>query len=273
MSDAMKVETVDVPGGHLYAEREGSGPAVLFLHAAIADHRMWDREVREYAKDHTTVRFDVRGLGRSTPATAEYSEVDDIRRLLDHLHLGSATFVGCSNGGRLAIDFALEHPDRVENLLLVASGVSGFTEAHAPAAKDDFARDGERLTPIFQAWKAGKHDEALAGLQEYWCSAQTGANVELVGRMMRENAEEIFTDRSAAHAKGISPPAADRLGTIEAPTTYIYGDREEATTKHFGRKITQDIPGAKLVHVPEADHLVNLSRPKEFDAALSDLLR
>lgn len=272
MSAVVSAETVEVSGGRLHAERAGHGPATLFVHAAIADRRMWDREFREYAKDRTVLRYDIRGYGKSLPATQEFSDVSDVGRVLDHFGARTATIVGCSNGGRLAVDFALEHPGRVEKLLLVAPGISGFREEHDPSGKEDYARDGERLGPIFKAWKDGLHEEALGRLQEYWCSSQTGASAELVRTMMHENAQEIFTDRSSAHAKGIEPPAADRLKDVKVPTAVLYGDHDEATTRYMVRKLGRDLPNVTVVHVPEADHLVNLSRPREFDAAFRDLV-
>jgi 3-oxoadipate enol-lactonase len=262
-----------VSGGTLYYEVSGKGAPIVFIHAAIADRRMWNREFDQYAKERTTVRYDIRGLGRSPPATAEYSDVDDLRALLDHLHLRSATLVGCSNGGRLAIDFALENPNRVNALLLVSPGLSGFTAELAPDGQSTFDADSARSAKIPGDWNAGRHDEALEGLCAYWTSAQTGANLDLVRTMMRENAAEIFTDASAGHNRGIKPPAAGRLGSIAVPTTVLLGDRDEPSMSYIVRTIVRGIPGAQLVPVPGGDHLVNLSRPQEFDRSLHELLQ
>ncbi len=78
---------VAVPGGKLYYERNGQGPPLVWIHAAISDNRMWNREFVEYAREHTVVRYDVRGLGRSTAASSPYSDADDILVLLDKLDI------------------------------------------------------------------------------------------------------------------------------------------------------------------------------------------
>ncbi|HTP54929.1 MAG TPA: alpha/beta hydrolase [Thermoplasmata archaeon] len=261
-----------VSDGKLYYEASGKGTALVFIHAAIADHRMWNREFASYGRDHTVVRYDVRGLGKSPPATVEYSDVDDLQALLAHLGVPRAVLIGCSNGGRIALDFAVEHPDKVSGLLLVSPGVSGFTTEHAPDGIPVFEQDNVRSSKIPEAWKAGRHEEALTALQQYWTSAQVGTNLELVRTMMRENAGEIFSDASASHNRAITPPAAQRLGSISVPTKVLLGDRDEPSMTFIVRTVVQGIPGASLVPVPGADHLVNLSRPADFDRALGKLL-
>jgi 3-oxoadipate enol-lactonase len=261
-----------VSDGRLYYETSGKGPAIVFIHAAIADRRMWNREFAIYAKDRTVVRYDVRGFGRSPPASTEYSDVDDLRRLLAHIGARTATLVGCSNGGRIALDFAVENPDQVAGLLLVSPGVSGFTAELAPEGKPVFEQDNVRSAKIPGAWKAGRKQEAIEALREYWTAAQEGANLELVRTMMKENAEEIFTDSSASHNRVPDPPAVGRLGSISAPTAVLLGDRDEPSMTFIVRTVVRGIPRAKLVPVPGADHLVNLSRPADFDKALRQLL-
>jgi 3-oxoadipate enol-lactonase len=262
-----------VSDGKLYYETSGKGPAIVFIHAAIADRRMWNREFDVYAKDHTVARYDVRGFGRSPPAATEYSDVDDLQALLAHIGARTATLVACSNGGRIAIDFAVETPDKVAGLLLVSPGVSGFTAELAPDGKPVFEQDNVRSSKIPAAWKAGRKQEALEALREYWTSAQEGANLELVRTMMRENADEIFTESSASHSRALDPPAVGRLGSITAPTLVLLGDRDEPSMTFIVRVVVRGIPHAKLIPVPGADHLVNLSRPADFDKALRQLLQ
>ena len=262
-----------VSGGRLFYETAGQGPTLVFIHAAIADRRMWNREFADHAKDHTVVRYDVRGLGRSPPASSEYSDVDDLRALLAHVGARTAILVGCSNGGRIALDFAVEHPDKVSGLLLVSPGVSGFTAEHAPDGQSVFEQDGARSAKIPAAWKAGRKEEALEGLRAYWTACQEGANLDLVRTMMRENANEIFTDASASFNRVPDPPAVARLGSISVPTVVLLGDHDEPTMTFIVRTVVQGIPQAKLIPVPGADHLVNLSQPAAFDKALGQLLK
>ncbi|GAB4051138.1 alpha/beta fold hydrolase [Catellatospora paridis] len=116
---------VSVPGGALYFERIGRGSPIVFVHAGIADLTMWKPQVDEFARDHTVVCFDSRGFGRSRTDAVEFSPVDDLRAVFDHLEIGQAVLVGCSRGGQQSLDFTLEQPDRVTGLVWVCGGVSG----------------------------------------------------------------------------------------------------------------------------------------------------
>lgn len=263
---------LDVPGGQLFYEVSGQGAPLVFLHAAIADRRMWNREFLANSGGHTVVRYDTRGLGRSPPASAAYSDVEDVRALLDHLRIGPATLVGCSNGGKIAIDLALERPSEVKALLLLAPGISGFDGSTDPEGQADYAADGVRSKEIFGAWAAGRKGEALERLREYWCSRQTGQNLELVRQMMKDNAVEIFTEASASHGRALDPPAIQRLKTIRVPTTILLGDHDEPTMGYIVRRLAKEVPAARLVDVPGADHLINLSQPDAFDTALRSVV-
>ena len=263
---------LDVPGGRLYYEISGTGPPLVFLHAGIADRRMWDREFVGNAKRATTVRYDRRGFGWSPAATASYSDVEDLAALLAQVGRGPALLVGCSNGGRLAIDFALTHPGSVRALLLVSGGITGFDLPLDPEGKPDFDRDNERSMKIVEAWSAGRKEEAMEMMREYWCSALTGPNLGLARLMIHDNAEEIFTDRSAHFSRAPEPPAVERVGSLKVPTVAMWGDRDEPTTGRIVRWVAQHLPGARYVQVPGADHLINLSRPEAFDHALASLL-
>lgn len=272
MSTQARTGFATVAGGRIFYEVAGAGSAIVFIHAGIADRRMWDRELDLYAREHMAVRYDVRGFGRSPAATAEYSDVDDLRALLAQLHLGSATLVGCSNGGRIAIDYAVENPGRVNALLLVSPGVSGFTADLEPEGKPVFEQDNANSAKIPAAWKAGRHEEAQELLREYWASAQEGATLDLVRTMIRENSAEIFSEASGSHSRAIDPPAVGRLGSVTAATLVLLGDRDEPGMSYIVHTVVGGIPHARLVPVPGADHLVNLSRPAEFDRALHELL-
>ena len=264
--------SAEVSGGRLYYERNGEGSPLIWIHAAIADHRMWNREFVEYAREHTVVRYDVRGLGRSTAAIAPYSDVDDLLAILAKLGIPRATLIGSSNGGRIAIDFAITHPDRVSRLVLVAPGVGGLQLSGDPEEKAAFQEEDNRMAPIQAAYKAGDRKAALDGMRTFWCAAQAGPSLDLVNEMLRDNLDEVFTDASASHSTRLDPPAATRLGSIAAPTLVLLGDRDAPGMRFIVDRVTSGIPGAKRKGIPGADHLVNLSRPHEFDQSVREFL-
>jgi 3-oxoadipate enol-lactonase len=266
-------EDLRVPGGHLAYEAAGEGPALLFIHSAIADQRMWDRELPLYSSDHRAIRFDLRGYGGSSAASAPFSYVDDIHALLTHLGAPRTFLVGSSMGGAFAIDYALEHPEHVSGLLLVAPGMSGgFQPPFSPEEQTALEYDDTKSQAVAQAWAKGDAGAAFERLRELWCSALEGPSLALFRRMVEENLAEVFDDRSAKLATR-RPPAEGRLPGLRAPTTVLIGDRDNPSSDCFVKRIVQAVPGARRVPVGGADHLVNLSRPHAFDEALRSALR
>jgi pimeloyl-ACP methyl ester carboxylesterase len=129
----------------------GRGVPILLIHGGLVDSRMWDDQVASLAPAHCTIRYDQRGFGRSSPPRAAYSPVEDARALLDKIRVSKAVVIGLSYGGQVAIDFALEHPDRVLALITAGATARGSGLRHCPgpagragedAADADRERDG-----------------------------------------------------------------------------------------------------------------------------------
>jgi 3-oxoadipate enol-lactonase len=268
MTDPARSGKLDVPGGKLAYDEAGSGHAIVLLHEGIADRRMWDREFPLLARDHHVVRYDFRGYGASTPAEAAFSPVRDLQALIDDRGLRRPLIVGPSMGGKIALDLALAQPQAVGGLLLVAPGYSGMDYDHVPGGKATFERDERLSKAASDAWAAGKLDEATEQLRQLWASALTGAGLELFRTMVRDNAAEVFEERSGRFETREGEPAAGRLGEVRAPTQILVGDRDNPAMPHCANFLAHGIPGAKVQVVAGADHLLNISRPEAFDRAI-----
>lgn len=268
----MTPKTLPVAGGKIAYDDQGSGATIVLLHEGIADRRMWDREFAALAKNHHVVRYDLRGFGGSTPATSEFYPVRDLLALLDQLHSDRPLLVGPSMGGKIALDLALAHPGRVGGLLLIAPGYSGMDYDHVPGGKATFERDERLSKAAADAWGAGHLDEATEFLRQLWASALTGAHLELFRTMVRENAEEVFGERSGQFERREGAPAAARLGELHVPTQIVVGDRDNPAMPHAANFLARGIAGARVELVPGADHLLNLSAPEAFDAALAGMV-
>jgi 3-oxoadipate enol-lactonase len=262
----------DVPGGSISYDEDGRGPSILLLHEGIADRRMWNREFPLLAREHHVARYDLRGYGGSLPATTEYSAVRDLGALIDHLGMTQPLIVGPSMGGRIALDLTLAHPESVGALLLIAPGYSGMDYDHVPGGKATFERDERLSKAAADAWAAGNLEEATEHVRQLWASALSGSARELFETMVRENAQEVFGDRSAQQEKREGEPAAGRLKEIRVPTRILVGDRDNPAMPHVANFLGRGIPNAQVQLIPGADHLLNLSRPDAFDAALHELV-
>src|SRR5258706_15712231 len=123
-----------INNAQIYYEVAGEGDPLVMIHAGVADSRQWNNEFTYFAKYFRVLRYDMRGYGKSEPVEGEFSHLQDLAALLDHLDFQqSLALMGCSMGGRLSIDFALTYPLRSRALIMVDSRPGGL-ELHVPAA-------------------------------------------------------------------------------------------------------------------------------------------
>lgn len=273
MSAELPTKYLDVPGGRIAYDVAGSEKtgALVLLHEAIADRRMWDHEFSELAHQYRVVRYDQRGFGDSPPAEAEFSSIEDLKSLLDHLDLHRPLLVGASMGGRIALDFVVAHPGVARGLLLVSPGFSGMDYPMFPEGV--FETDEKLSKAAYQAFTAGKVEDAIEHLRELWGAALTGKDLDLFRTMVRKNATEVFLERSGQHERPVEPKAASRLSTLDVPVHILVGDRDNPAQPHVARYLTDHVPGARLTMVPGADHLLNLTAPDAFVKAVNEAMR
>ena len=108
---------IEVPGGKIYAEADGDGPPVVFVHAGVAHLRMWDEQVAALRDAYRVIRYDTRGYGKTRVADdAPYSNSGDLGLVMDHFNVDSAHVAGLSRGAQIALDFAVNEPTRTRSL-------------------------------------------------------------------------------------------------------------------------------------------------------------
>jgi pimeloyl-ACP methyl ester carboxylesterase len=272
MSGGHEVATVEVNGGRLEYELAGAGPAVAFLHPGLWDRRAWDDQFDVFAERHRVVRHDARGYGRSSrPEPGRpYSHVEDLGAVLDAAGIDRAALVGCSMGGGTALHFALVHPDRVTALVLVASGFDGFEGT--PEEEERWNAEWSGLeSEIAAATEAGELERAQDLRLRLWAPLGTD---DPRGRRIREiafdNLHEIEMDEGGA--RGIDPPAIDRLEEVSAPTLVLPADHDPPWLPRMAEVLADRIPAARLVRIRDVDHVVNMRKPEEFSRVVLDFL-
>jgi 3-oxoadipate enol-lactonase len=260
------MSVLEVPGGRLNYELDGSGPAVVLVHAGVAHLRMWDEQVAAWRDRFQLIRFDCRGFGRTTCDDVPYSNRDDVRRLMDHVGVERAALVGASRGGQIAVDFALENPDRVSALVLVGSGLGGF----------EGPDDGIDWDEIDKLESEHRWDELVERETQIWTDG-IGKPSDRVApdvrrRMVQWNLESYRAEQPANKAQPLQPPAAGRLGEIHVPTLVAWGDLDVPSVQAAGEYMSTEIAGAQQNVFPGVAHMVNLERPDEFNKLVGDFL-
>ena len=251
-------------GGRLVFDVEGDGPDVVLLHPGLWDRRTWDRQMATFpAAGFRVTRYDARGYGASTrPDARPYSHVRDLERLMEGLEITSAALVGCSMGGGIGIDFALEYPERVWALVPVAAGLGGFEPLEEE--EDWWA---VATAPVDEALEAGDLERAEDARLAIWAPLGTddpaGARIR---ELAFENIHELTMDESAH--EDLDPPAATRLGEIDAPTLVVEAGDDPPFSRRESHLIATGILDAQRVTIGGADHVVNLRQPERFDEAV-----
>lgn len=87
-----------INGANLYYEVAGQGHPLLLVHAGVADSSMWDDQFGVFAEQYRTIRYDMRGYGKSEPVAGEYANRDDLYALLKFLSVERTHLIGCSMG-------------------------------------------------------------------------------------------------------------------------------------------------------------------------------
>jgi pimeloyl-ACP methyl ester carboxylesterase len=253
---------VGVPGGRLYYEVAGEGQPILFIHADVSDHSMWSEQVAAFAPKYRVIRYDKRGFGKTTSADGAYSPREDIVALLARLGVANTFVVGLSNGGALALDFALEHPEMVDGLVVVAGGVSGF---QAPPTEDE-----ARVFKTYEELAERKDEAGLLDLGVHvWCDGpfqpegRAAASVrECIRQTMSANARDHHEDLQPSE---LEPPAMERLGAMTTPTLVLLGSYDFPSGNAAMELLAARVQGAQKTAF-ETAHLVNMEQPEQFNA-------
>jgi pimeloyl-ACP methyl ester carboxylesterase len=272
VSDVTRMESgvLEYDGGALAWESAGEGPDVVFLHPGLWDGRVWDEQFGVFSRTYRVLRFDFRGYGRSSRPEPgrSYSHVDDLAAVMDAASVERTALVGCSMGGSTAIDFALEYPSRVSALVLASSGMNAFDDRLTPEEEAEL----ELLdAPVVEAMEAGDIERAERARLRIW--APLGTEDE-AGRRISEiafdNIHEMTMDETGR--RDISPPAIERLEQIEAPTLVLPADNDPLVFRRLSAILAERIPDARVVQIPETDHVVNMRRAAEFNRVVLGFL-
>jgi pimeloyl-ACP methyl ester carboxylesterase len=220
----------------------GQGKPVLLLHSGLANSDYFGNLVPFLVRNHFQVIVaDSRGHGRSTRSTEPFSYelmASDVLALLDYLKIPKIDLVGWSDGGIIALDMAMKHPDRLNRLFAFGANTdpSGLIK--------DFDK-----TPVFRAFikRTGNEYRRLSKTPN-----QYDAFVAQIGKMWET--QPHFTEA--------------QLKSISVPTTIADGKYDEGIQQSHDIYIANTIPHAKLVILPNVSHFAMLQAPSKFNAAV-----
>jgi pimeloyl-ACP methyl ester carboxylesterase len=255
---------VDVDSRRIAFRRTGQGPILLLLHGAVCDSRAWRVELDTFGDAFDVVAWDAPGCGGSTdpPESWRMAEFAGCAAgFLQALGVGPALVVGHSWGSTLALELALQHPDRVRALVLVGAyaGWAGSLPPEDLQRRLDFALAAADRPDAFDP-------RSMPGL--FSDAMDPGRAAELEAMMSEIRPAGTRTMALALAEADLRP----RLGEIGAPTLLVAGSVDERSPLPVAEVLHRSIPGSTLVVLPGLGHECYLESPVAFEAAVRPFL-
>ena len=278
MSDRFALRTVRVHGHTVGYRRAGRGEAVVLIHGLAGSSRTWKDVMPVLSRTNDVLAPDLLGHGESAKPMGDYSlgaHASGLRDMLATLDVPSATVVGHSFGGGVAMQLAYQHPELCDRLVLVSSGGLGREVSwllrilSLPLA--------EQLMPVlFPRWVADRGDDMSRFLR------RRGFEAPRLGEMWRaysslagaENRKAfVRTMRTVIEPGGQNVSALDRLYLAShLPTLIVWGDRDQIIPVAHARVAHEAIPGSRLEILQGIGHFPHVEAPDRFVAVLRDFL-
>ncbi|HET7578653.1 MAG TPA: 2-succinyl-6-hydroxy-2,4-cyclohexadiene-1-carboxylate synthase [Bacillales bacterium] len=247
---------------------EGGGSPFVVLHGFTGAASNWASFFPSWSKHFQVIAPDIIGHGESEAPIdpGRYTmdrAADDLVGLLDQLGIAKTHMLGYSMGGRLALTFAVRHPDRVRSLIL---------ESSSPGLKTEQERS-ERM----------ERDEALAdrieqiGVEtfvEEWekvplFATQSAEVREMLRKQRAKNREIGLANSLRGMGTGAQKTLWKELSSLEVPVKLIVGELD-VKFRQIAREMQESFPNAEIDTVPETGHAIHAENPRFFDKIVEE---
>lgn len=258
-----------------YYELSGEGPALVFVHGAFADARLWEPQWKHFSAQYRLLRYDLRGHGRTGVSDRAHYSIntfaDDLTCLLGALGCHSPVVCGLSWGGSIAQAFAVRHPGRLKGLILAGSAVAidltlvdkllcrvlfpwwAMRQTIRTLSVENFTRFSLRLARLTR----GRH----------WLSRDADIQAYLEQCMLGMDSGEYLKIWEALYHFHTLP-----LERVACPTLVLNGEHEPKNAFRHRQEILHRVPHAEARLVPHASHAMNLEEPVVFNRFVEEFL-
>ena len=260
--------TAHVNGIDIYYSQRGEGPDLILIMGLGAHSGAWVFNAPPLAKHFRVTTFDNRGAGRTSAPDEPYSMAgmaDDTAALMAELGIEKAHIVGASMGGMIAQELAINHPERVDKLVIACSR----------------ARSSELRRKVSLAqralWEADVPRDAITAIQMPWGSTPRRMQDETSPLdILALQAADPHKIEKQAYLRQLDATVAhdtyDRLGTVEADTLVLVGAEDLLTPPHGSIEIAERMPNATLRILPRGGHGFTAEYPDDFNRAVLKFL-
>jgi len=272
--------TAYVNGIYVDYKVQGEGEPLILIMGLTGGKDHWFFQMRSFRKHYRVITFDNRGTGNTTINTGEFYNIramaDDTIGLMDYLNIDKAHILGMSLGSLIAQELAINYPNRVKKLILVAAYAVGeemreISEGMRSALglEEDYSEEEARnalnnmdITRFFTRVTA-------LSFNKRWCRLIFVSTTKIYAKAKRLPCQGIMGQiQASANCETLS-----KLHTIEAPTLVLVGAEDRIMPPHASDVIASKIPNSKLVKVEGGSHAFYIESFRRFNKEVLDFLR
>jgi pimeloyl-ACP methyl ester carboxylesterase len=241
--------------------------SIVMIHAGICDSRMWQAQLEHFGKRYRVMALDMRGFGQSKMVEGRFAHHEDVLGLMDRLAIRDAWLMACSQGGKVALNLTLEHPERVRGLILVAPAIGGYRYTGAPHRLEDALEEAENTGNL----------ELVSEIEvQVWVDGgrkPTDIDAEMRKLVWEMNLIPLGVDETLwEQEKPLEPPAMERLESIDKRSLLVYGDLDIPASLERVEILATRLKEVKKVLMPNTAHLPNMEAPDVFNGIVDEFL-
>lgn len=248
--------TFALKGVDLAAEGRGRGRTLVLAHGFSGRMQDWDPFFGALAQGRHVLRYDLRGFGASQPrGDVAFRHSEDLAALLDAVEVEQCDLLGVSMGGAVALNFTLDHPERVRRLVLLSPGITAW----------EWSDNWRALWgPIVETARAGDLDRA----RELWWAHPLFDTTRAAGAAA-DHLHATILAYSGRHWLGPDGEAAalpdvERLHGLSVPLLLLTGAEDLLDFRLIGDLIEAAAPNVRRKDYPGCGHMLHLERPATF---------
>jgi pimeloyl-ACP methyl ester carboxylesterase len=252
---------LEINGANLYVEERGQGDPLLLVQPGLVSSAAYGGLVPLLAEHYRVITFDTRGHGRSTNPAGELTYelvADDTAGLVEALELERPFIGGYSDGGEIALQFALRHPGIARGLVAAGTSLELGTE-----------KTKAEMRAFFHVDARGTVD--IPAIEAEW----DGQFLPMLRQFHSQSVDQWQTvvQQSAVMWLSYAGLTAEQLAKITPPTLVLVGDRDEHIPAEEAVRLYRQLPDAELAIMPGCDHMRPLFDAASFARAMLDFLQ
>jgi pimeloyl-ACP methyl ester carboxylesterase len=249
-----------IANSEIYYEVKGQGTPIIFLHDGLIHSAGFDSQFEFFARTYAVIRYDRLGYGKSKPPVTDYSDVEILKALYEHLKIDEAILLGGSAGGQLAVDFALTYPSQVKTLVLVGAAIRGMVWTDHSYYRGWRNKFPEQEDEWFEFWTN----------DPYFIAPENESARQYMRELLRQYPHNLVgfdVERLDKKLESIK-----RLSEIHAPTLVLIGEHDIPDNHAQAGILEYGVPHAKREIIAHSGHVPYLEQPQKFNELVTAFL-